>query len=260
LISSDWPGQMRAVVEQVTGAPCLFAQGATGDIGPGPLGFSDDHAAMRAVGGQVGAEAAKVFLSIELPAVDHEHHRVQESGAPLGLWKRVPRAEDQVRVRSKSVQVILPLDDQMPIDEAEGRVAAAQGHLDELRASGAPDGEIESATFVVKRANMTLFRSQEYFGKSETPVDLHLFQIGPVVFAGVEGEPFHATGLAIKAASPFPATWFGGYTGGWAGYVPTADERPRKGYEVDTAPFAESAADALATQVIAALNELGETV
>jgi hypothetical protein len=259
LISSDWPGQMRAVVEQVTGVPCLFAQGATGDIGPGPLGFSDDHKAMRAVGGQVGAEAAKVFFSIELPAVTHEHHRVQESGAPLGLWKSVPKTDEPVRVRAKSMKVTLPLDDQMPLDEAEGRVAAAQGHLDELRASGAPNDEIESATFVVKRANMTLFRSQEYYGKSETAVDLHLFQIGPVVFAGVEGEPFFETGLQIKAASPFAATWFGGYTGGWAGYVPTAEERPRKGYEVDTAPFAEHAADELARQVIAALNELGGT-
>ncbi len=40
----DWPGYLkRAVMEEITGAPCLFAQGATGDIGPGPLGFSDDH-------------------------------------------------------------------------------------------------------------------------------------------------------------------------------------------------------------------------
>jgi len=27
-------------------------------------------------------------------------------------------------------------------------------------------------------------------------------------------------------ASPFPATWFGGYTGGWAGYIPTPEEFP----------------------------------
>ena len=259
LVSSDWPGQMRAVMEQVTGVPCLFAQGATGDIGPGPLGFSDDHKALRSVGGQVGCEAARVYLSIALPAVRYEHDRVQESGAPLGLWKRIPLEEEQVDVRVREVKVTLTLDDQMPIDEAEGRVAAAQAHLDDLRATGAPNAEIESATFVVKRANMTLFRSQEYFGKPETKVDLHLFQIGPVVFAGVEGEPFSETGFLIKNASPFAATWFGGYTGGWAGYVPTAAERPRKGYEVDTAPFSETAAAELAEQVIAALNDLART-
>ncbi len=256
LVSSDWPGQMREIVEQVTGAPCLFAQGATGDIGPGPLGFSDDYRAMRAVGGQVGCEAARVYLSIDLPAVQYEHDRVQESGAPLGLWKRTPVPEEPVRVRARDVRVTLTLDEQMPIDEAEGRVAAAQAHLDELRATSAPNSEIESATFVTKRANMTLFRSQEYYGKTETDVDLHLFQIGPVVFAGVEGEPFSETGLQIKAASPFPATWFGGYTGGWAGYVPTTIERPRKGYEVDTAPFSEAASSELADQVIAALHAL----
>lgn len=256
LVSADWPGQMRKVVEQVTGAPCLFAQGATGDVGPGPLGYSDDHRAMHAIGGQVGCEAARVYLSLALPPVRYEHDRVQESGAPLGLWKGVPLPEEPVRVKARSARITLSLDEQMPVDEAEGRVAAAQGHLDELKAAGAPDAEVESATFVTKRANMTLFRSQEYFGKTDTEIELHLFQIGPIVFAGVEGEPFHKTGLAIKGASPFAATWFGGYTGGWAGYIPTPEERPRKGYEVDTAPFAETAAEELTTQVLAALNEL----
>jgi hypothetical protein len=256
MISSDWPGHMRKVVEQVTGAPCLFAQGATGDIGPGPKGFTDDLKALHAVGGQVGCEAARVFLSLDLPPVTYEHERIWESGAPLGKWKAVPAEEVAPVVRARRVVVNLSLDEQMTIDEAEGRVAAAQANLDDLKERGAPSSEIEAATFVTKRANMTLFRSMEYYGKKSTPVELHLFQIGPVVFAGVEGEPFSQTGLRIKRESPFAATWFGGYTGGWAGYVPTPEERPRAGYEVDTAPFAEHAATELADQVIAALNNL----
>ncbi|CAN5677720.1 hypothetical protein BH09CHL1_BH09CHL1_01810 [soil metagenome] len=256
VISSDWPGQMRKVVEQVTGAPMLFAQGATGDIGPGPKGFSNDLRALHAVGGQVGCEAARVYLSIDLPAVRYEHDRVQESGAPLSLWKAIPLEEEAPVVRARSVTIELPLAEQMTIDEAEGRVAAAQELLDELKAAGAPSSEIEAATFVTKRANMTLFRSTSYYGKTSAKVELHLLQIGPVVFAGVEGEPFSETGKRIKAESPFPATWFGGYTGGWAGYVPTPEELPRKGYEVDTSPFAENAATVLADQVIAALNAL----
>lgn len=256
VVSSDWPGQMRRVVEQVTGAPMLFAQGATGDIGPGPKGFTDNLRALRAVGGQVGCEAARVYLSLDLPAVRYEHDRVQESGAPLSLWKAVPLEEETPVVRARSVWIDLPLAEQMTIDEAEGRVAAAQELLDELKANGAPSSEIEAATFVTKRANMTLFRSTAYYGKTSTSVELHLLQIGPVVFAGVEGEPFSATGKRIKAESPFPVTWFGGYTGGWAGYVPTPEELSRKGYEVDTSPFAENAATVLADQVLAALSAL----
>jgi hypothetical protein len=186
--------------------------------------------------------------------VRYEHERIWESGAPLGKWKAIRLEESSPVVRARSVWIDLPLGEQMSIDEAEGRVAAAEEHLDELKASNAPAADVEAATFVTKRANMTLSRSRAYYGKTVAAVELHLLQIGPVVFAGVEGEPFSATGKRIKVESPFPATWFGGYTGGWAGYVPTPEERTRQGYEVDTSPFADNAADVLAEQVILALN------
>jgi hypothetical protein len=79
-----------------------------------------------------------------------------------------------------------------------------------------------------------------------------------VVFAGIEGEPFCGTGKRVKAASPFPATWFGGYTGGWAGYIPTPEAFPQGGYEVETSPFADRAAVALEEQVIAALRAFAD--
>ena len=95
------------------------------------------------------------------------------------------------------------------------------------------------------------------FGGWETfPIELHLLQIGPAIIAGVEGEPFCEIGLAIKARSPFAATWFGGYTGGWFGYVPTDGEFPRGGYEVDTSPYRPGAADCLVSETVAALEDL----
>lgn len=256
LISSDWPGQMRKVVEQVTGAPCLFAQGATGDVGPGPKGFTDDLRALHAVGGQVGCEAARVFLSLDVPAVRYEHERIWESGAPLGKWRAVPEAYEAPCVRARTVTVDLPLREQPDPETAQKRVDESQAKLDELKASGAPAKEVEAATFVAKRANMARSRSRAYHGKTSTPVELNLLQIGPVVFAGTEGEPFSAIGKRVKAESPFPATWFGGYTGGWAGYVPTPEEYPRQGYEVETSPFSPEAANALAEGAIAALRDL----
>ena len=34
LVTPDWVGAMREMVEAGTGAPCLFLQGASGDLGP----------------------------------------------------------------------------------------------------------------------------------------------------------------------------------------------------------------------------------
>jgi len=75
------------------------------------------------------------------------------------------------------------------------------------------------------------------------------------VLAAVANEPFAEIALAVKAASPFPYTWFGGYVGGWGGYIPTAEEYPKGGYEVETSPFAPEAAARLVEGTIGALRE-----
>jgi len=102
---------------------------------------------------------------------------------------------------------------------------------------------------------MVLGRARAYHGRTEHAVALHMLRIGPAVIAGIPCEPFAEIALAIKAKSPFPHTWFGGYTGGWAGYIPIASEYRRGGYEVDTTPFAPEAADRVVEGTLAALRE-----
>ncbi len=256
LVSPDWPGHMKRAVETLTGAPCLFAQGATGDIGPGEIGYTDDVRAVRRLGAAVGAEAARVWLETRLPTVTYRHSRIWESGAPLGVWEAVPDEGPEPAVRTLACEVPLPVAALPPLAEAEADVRDAVGHLDALVRRGAPAAEVEAATFVAKRANMTLFRVRTFGGRETFPVALHLLRIGPAVFAGAECEPFHEIGTAIRARSPFPHTWFGGYTGGWFGYVPTPEEYPRGGYEVYTSPYTPDAAAALVEGTVAALNEL----
>jgi hypothetical protein len=256
VISPDWPGHLKRTVEAITGATCLFAQGATGNIGPGPDGFTDDIRVARRLGGQVGCEAARVYLGLQLPAVQHRHERVWESGAPLGKWTREPLSEQAPVVRVMSREVMLPLIEQPSLSDAQTRVDEAQRRLDDLKQRALPAAEIEAATFATKRANMTLSRAQTYGGRQLFPVELHLLQIGPAVLVGTEGEPFAEIGLEIKARSLRPATWFGGYTGGWVGYIPTPDAYPWRGYEVDTSPFAPEAAGRLMVETLAALTAL----
>jgi hypothetical protein len=145
------------------------------------------------------------------------------------------------------------------LDEARAGVEQAQAKLDDLRANDAPKSEIEAATFVTKRAYMTLGRVETYGGKTGYGVELHLMRIGPAVIAGVEGEPFVEIGLEVKQRSPFSGTWFGGYTGGWAGYIPVAEAYPERGYEVDISPFAPTAANELVEATTVALNDLAST-
>jgi Neutral/alkaline non-lysosomal ceramidase, N-terminal len=255
-ISPDWPGHLKRTVEALTGATCLFVQGATGNVGPGPEGFTDDIRVARKLGTLVGCEAARVYLSLHLPPVEYHFDRVWESGAPLGKWGQVQVPEPITAVRARSHEVRVPLRTQPAPSEARVQLQEAEARLHRLKRDGAAPGEIEAATFATKRANMALTRAETFASRTEFPLELHVLQVGPAVFAGLPIEPFVETGLAIKAASPFPHTWFGGYSGAWYGYMPIASEFSRGGYEVDTSPFAPEAAGKVADATVEALNEL----
>jgi hypothetical protein len=255
-LSADWPGYLKRTVEQVTGAPTMFAQGATGDIGPGPDGYTDDIRVIQRLGSSVGAAAVIAYNEIQLPKRKYKHEKVWESGAPLGKWTYDAEEGPAPVVRGSTTTVNLPLIELMPFDMAEERLTQAQEALDSLKAEGADPKEIEAATFVVKRANMAFRHVQAFSGKSEAPVEINILQIGSAVFIGTEGEPFQDIGKEIKQRSPFPFTWFGGYVGGWAGYIPMPADYPAKGYEVNTSPFTPEAAGILTEAAVKLLVEL----
>lgn len=59
----------------------------------------------------------------------------------------------------------------------------------------------------------------------------------------------------VRERSPFPYTFYFGYTNGWFGYMPTAAEWPRGGYEVErVSPFTSSAEKELKESVLSYLQ------
>ncbi|HZK64392.1 MAG TPA: hypothetical protein VFC34_09615, partial [Puia sp.] len=59
----------------------------------------------------------------------------------------------------------------------------------------------------------------------------------------------------VRSRSPFPYTFYFGYTNGWLGYMPTESEWPHGGYEVNTvSPFTPVAANDLTESVVSYLQ------
>jgi neutral ceramidase len=58
----------------------------------------------------------------------------------------------------------------------------------------------------------------------------------------------------IREFSPFPYTFYFGYTNGWFGYLPTASAWEHGGYEPSTTPFTPSAAEDLRESVLGYLQ------
>lgn len=102
-ISPDYVGAMREVVERETGAPCLFLQGASGELGPRE-GFVGDSAVADRNGRQLGFAALTGLEALPQPGTYFEYAGPVLSGAVLGSWKHQPLAAAELE-RQASVNV-----------------------------------------------------------------------------------------------------------------------------------------------------------
>ena len=88
LISTDYIGAMREIVEPHTGgAPCLFLQGASGELSPREQ-YTGDTTIADAHGRKLGHAILSVLEGMLPHQTQLAYAGVVESGAPLATWKR----------------------------------------------------------------------------------------------------------------------------------------------------------------------------
>jgi len=132
LISPDYIGAMREVIEQATDAPCVFLQGASGDLGP-RNGFVGDTAVADCNGRQLGYSAMAAIEALPPPLTHHEFRGPVISGATIGVWQHTPIDEtSRARLSDWSVErlvIELPLRAELPRpDETRRQIADLEEH------------------------------------------------------------------------------------------------------------------------------------
>jgi hypothetical protein len=258
LITPDYPGMMKRVVEEATGSTCLFLQGATGDIGPIRGVARDGLREYKRLGRILGHEASRVWWEIETRPARAEYLGTLESGAPLAIHD--DRAEgtpgpQKLRVMTKAMK--LPLRALPAPAEFEAELEQSVARLNQLRAEGGSEADIRWQTMLSKRAAMRADLAREYQGQTHHTYELQIFTIGDeIALVAMPGEPFVEIGLRIKERSPFRHTLFSGYSNvGWA-YIPTPDAYELGGYEVEVTPFEPGASLQIVDESLEALRRL----
>lgn len=117
LISPDYVGAMREIVESQTHAPCLFLQGASGNLAPaeqyvGNPAVADKH------GHQLGYAVLSTLEGMLPPETQLIFNGVVESGAPLAIWERTAR-RSSAALSAEMVEVPLPLKSLPPLADIE---------------------------------------------------------------------------------------------------------------------------------------------
>jgi hypothetical protein len=255
LITPDYPGAMKRVVEEAVGGRCLFLQGAAGDQGP-VQGFQADPKVYRNLGAILGHEAARVALELKNIPSRNTLREVVPSGAPLGMYDPEFSVIEGLPLHVRDREISVPLRAGLP----ERRAAAQNLGLwkDKLSAARQKQDEagITEAIYMARRADIQLRMADDFGGKDTAGVRCHIIAFGEIALVGCNIEPFCETGLSIKRASPFAFTLFSGYTNGRMAYMATATEWPKGGYEVENSPFGQGAAEVLEREILNTLKQL----
>ncbi len=104
LISPDWIGAARELVEDATGAPCLVLQGASGELSPREQ-YGDTELTDR-VGRAIGHAALSGLTAMPPAGSRLVLDEVVESGTALGLWRPHPAKPPRTL---RTIRPVIPL-------------------------------------------------------------------------------------------------------------------------------------------------------
>jgi len=226
LISPDWVGAMREVIETHDGGQCLFLQGASGDLGPRE-GFVGDPAVADRNGRQVGFAVLSTLATLPPAGTEYRYAGPVISGATIGTWKhqRLTDLElgEKTAWRWEQMRVQLPYRHDLPtIDQttaerehwiAEGSKAIETGDENQIRMCRA---QIEQRTRQLTRLN-ALVPGDTY------PITLQLGTFGDAIWIFVPGELYQTFQTTLRerfAPRPVIVTTM---TNDWQpGYIPPA--------------------------------------
>ena len=193
LVSPDYVGAMREVVEDATDAPCIFAQGACGDLGPRD-GFVGDIAVADRNGRQLGYAALSAFSSMGEVGTDFGYLGPVVSGATLGTWAHMEATGAHMVTMSQflgeTFVVDLPYMDFSTFEELQDRIDQWQ----EKQKEADERGDVVGARDAGAQAERAL-RWQGRVGglpKGDTyPMPCSVFRMGDAVWVTTAGEPYN---------------------------------------------------------------------
>jgi neutral ceramidase len=201
--SADWMGAMRRIVEQESGAPTMYLQGATGDLNPNHTWGEDDNEAMEAMGARVAEQVRKVI--------------------PL----LAPILGEAVSFHQEQIWLSLEAEANGPMPPPRYRtVLAKMAHVPRFMVDYVLNYRYPWKTHIAARD-----------GFWSVPVVLTHIRAGDLVLFALGAEVFAEIGIEIKQASITSQSLFASVSSGCIGYLPTAGEHALGGYEVDMSTY-----------------------
>lgn len=249
LISPDYPGAMREIVELQTGAPCVFLLGACGDLGPRD-GFVGDVAVADRNGRELGYAALSSLEALGPAGTDFMYTGPVVSGATLGTWKHEPltgdRAEAVKHFAVRRVTVETPYIASRPRLE-DLRKERGDWQAQEQAARDAGDAlKIRDCRAMVERLTRAITRWSACPPGDTFPYQLCLVRLGDAVWIAGEGEMYQVFQTELRKRFPRWTILPMMLGDGWrCSYLPTRETYGKGVYQEQIAMLAPGCLEAV---------------
>jgi hypothetical protein len=257
LISPDYIGAMRELVERAHGGLCVFLQGASGDLGPRE-GYVGDPAVADRNGRQLGYAVLSTLEAMPKAGLRYKYTGPVVSGATIGAWQYEPagtaKAETRTRWRSLHWSLELPYRADLPtVDQTKSELARWQQA--ENAARPAEDAaKARDCRAHVERMTRQLMRVGQLPPGERFPLPLSLWLLGDGYWLMLEGEYYHALQRGLRERFPATPIVVATVVNGWRpAYLPTRETYGLGIYQEQVAVLApgclEAVIDAVAHEI-----------
>jgi hypothetical protein len=121
MLSSDYIGAMREVIESRTSGHCLFLHGASGDVTP-RRSYEADVEVADQNGMELGHSALAALYAMYPAGKQLQYIGTEESGTTLGLWGLAQRDDLRTQLAVEIVKTELCLKNMPQREEIEQRL------------------------------------------------------------------------------------------------------------------------------------------
>ncbi len=227
LISPDYVGALRELVEQATGAPCLFLQGASGELGPRE-GYVGDAAVADRNGRQLGFAALSTLTALPSAGTRFRYTGPVVSGATLGAWAHEPLPANEAE--RKGLWQIWRWRERLryrpgrsTAEQVKTELKQCQADEDAARAVGdtrrAADGRA-----MAERKRRLLHRLSQLPRGDAFPLQVVLWRMGDGFWLGVQGESYSLLQTELRRCFPGTPIFVASVAADWgASYLPTKE-------------------------------------
>ncbi len=205
MVSPDYVGALRETVEATAGAPCVFLQGASGDLGP-KEGFVGNPAIADRNGRQLAFAVLSALEALPAPGTFFRFQGPVISGATLGPWEHVPLSETELAGKRawthRFLTVPLPYRPEIPTI-AQVQADRAEWVAKEAQAKAAGEEiAMRDARAMIERKDRLLVRLKTLVPGTHFPFPVTILKIGDAFWIGVEGEHYQILQTRLREKLP----------------------------------------------------------